>query len=220
LAKETGGIIIFTLVNSALRQLLRSEAAKQEIRAVDLMGPLLDVFTEYLGSAPIEKPGIQREISERYFKRIEAIEYTVNHDDGQDPYGLHLANIVIVGVSRTSKTPLSMFLSTQYFLRIANIPVVLEVELPHQLFGLDRNRVVGLSISAERLMEIRKARLEHMGFTVPKYAEYDQIEKELEYSNRLFATKGWSVIDVTEKSVEEVASEILQLKNIQLKNDE
>lgn len=212
LAKDTGGIIVYTLVTSALRQLLRSEAAKQGVRAVDLMEPLLDVFTEFLGTTPIRNPGIQRELSESYFKGIEAIDYTVNHDDGQDPYGLHLADIVIVGVSRTSKTPLSIFLSTQYFLRVANIPIVLEIELPRQLFRLERSRVVGLTISASRLMEIRKACLERIGFIAPpKYTEYYRIIKELGYSSKLFAANGWAVIDVTEKSVEEAASEILQL---------
>lgn len=211
LAKETGGIIVYTLVTSALRQFFHSEAAKQGVRAVDCMGPLLDVFTEFLGSTPIGNPGIQRELSESYFKGIEAIEYTVNHDDGQDPDGLHLADIVIVGVSRTSKTPLSMFLSTRYFLRVANIPIVLELGLPRQLFRLDRSRVVGLMISARRLVEIRKARLKRASFTAPpKYADYDRVLRELEYSSKLFAANGWAIIDVTEKSIEEAASEILQ----------
>ena len=216
LAKETNGIIVFTLVTSALRDLLHSEVTKQGVRAVDLIEPLLDVFIEFFGSKPIGNPGIQRELSERYFKGIEAIEYTVNHDDGQDPDGLHLADIVIAGVSRTSKTPLSMFLSTQYFLKVANIPIILEIRLPRQLFRLDRSRVFGLTISAERLLEIRKARLERTSFIAPpKYVDYDLIVKELEYSNQLFNANGWNVIDVTKKSVEETASEILRfMRNI------
>lgn len=211
-ASEADGIIVYTLVSKELRQFFRSEVAKQKVRAVDLMGAMLDAFTEFLGASPTGSPGIQRELSESYFLAIEAVEYTVNHDDGQDPDGLNLADIVIVGVSRTSKTPLSIFLSNQYSLRVANIPIILEVEQPPQLFTLDKNRVIGLTISPERLMEIRRVRIERAGFRAPpKYAKYDNIVRELEYSNRLFAAKGWAVIDVTEKSIEETASEVLRL---------
>lgn len=178
---------------------------------MNFMGPLLDTFTGFLGSQPTGNPGIQRELSENYFRGIEAVEYTVNHDDGQDPDGLNLADIVIVGVSRTSKTPLSIFLSNQYFLRVANVPIVLELAPPRQLFRLDRERVFALTISAKRLMEIRKARIARTGFRAPqKYAEYDHIIKELEYSTWFFTVNGWTVIDVSEKSIEEAASEILQ----------
>ena len=219
LAKETKGLIVYTLVTKELRQLFNSEVAEQEVKVVDLMGSLLNEFTAFLGNQPIGNPGIQRELSEKYFRGIEAIEYTVNHDDGQDPEGLHLADIVIVGVSRTSKTPLSIFISNQYFLRVANVPIVLGVELPHQLFTLRRNRVFGLTISAESLVEIRKARIERASFIhSPKYTEYNRVVEELEYSNQLFTENHWTIIDVTEKSIEETASEILRLKkNVRLK---
>ena len=212
LAKETDGVIVYTLITSALRQIFNEEATKQGVKVVDLMKPMLDSFTEFLGYTPIGNPGIQRELSENYFKGIEAMEYTVNHDDGLDPDGIHLADIVIVGVSRTSKTPLSVFLSTQYFLRVANVPIVLEVGQPRQLFRLDRSKVVGLTISAERLVEIRKERIKRMSFAAPpKYTDYDRVVKELECSKQLFAANGWAVIDVTEKSIEETASDIVQL---------
>lgn len=211
-ACEANGIIVYTLVSKELRQFLRSEVAKQKVRAVDLMGAMLDAFTKFLGTSPTGSPGIQVELSESYFTAIEAIEYTVNHDDGQCPEDLDLADIVIVGVSRTSKTPLSIFLSNQYSLRVANIPIILEVKPPSQLFELSKSRVIGLTISPERLMDIRKARIERTGFrTPPKYAKYDNIVRELEYSNSLFAANGWSVIDVTERSIEETAFEVLRL---------
>ncbi len=210
-ASETSGIIVYTLVSGELRRFFHSEVAKQKVQAVDLLGSMLNAFAEFLGVLPTESPGLQRELSESYFLAIEAIEYTVNHDDGQDPDGLNLADIVIAGVSRTSKTPLSIFLSNQYSLRVANIPIILEVEPPPQLFTLDKKRVIGLTISPERLMEIRRARIERAGFRAPpKYATYNNIIRELEYSNRLFATKGWTVIDVTEKSIEEITSEVLR----------
>lgn len=208
-ATEVDGIIVHTLVSKELRQFFLSKIAEFGTRTVDIMGPLLDAFTGFFGVPPTGKPGVQRELSESYFRGIEAIEYTVNHDDGQDPDGLYLADMVIVGVSRTSKTPLSIFLSNQYFLKVANVPIILEVELPYQLFKINRNRVVGLTISAERLIDIRKTRIERTGLSVPpKYAEYDYIAKELEYSNKVFTANGWTIIDVTEKSIEEAASEI------------
>ena len=209
---EVGGIIVYTFVSSELRKLVLSEIAERKVPTVDLMGPLLDSFTRFLETHPLEKAGIQRELNDSYFKAIEAIEYTVNHDDGKDPNGLHLADIVLVGISRTSKTPLSIFLSNQYFLSVANIPIILKIGLPPQLFGVEKNRIIGLTISAERLMEIRKARMKRANFKAPpKYADYNNIVRELEYSNWLFTKNGWIVIDVTEKSIEETASEILRL---------
>lgn len=216
-ATEVGGIIVYTLVSKEMRRFFLSEAAKEKAQAVDLMGPLLDAFAKFLGASPTGSPGIQRELSESYFRAMEAIEYTVNHDDGQDPDGLGLADVVIVGVSRTSKTPLSIFLSNQYSLRVANIPIILEVEPPPQLFKLDKNRVIGLTASSERLMEIRKARIKRVGFKAPpKYANYDSIVKELKHSNQLFTANGWPIIDVTERSIEETAFDVLRLmKNMQ-----
>lgn len=212
LAKKVKGIIVHTLVTKELRQLFYSEIKKYDVKSVDLVGSLLDVLTDFLEKQPIGNPGIQRELSESYFRGIEAIEYTVNHDDGQDPDGLHLADIVIVGVSRTSKTPLSIFLSNQYTLRVANVPIILDVAPPNQLFNLDKSKIFGLTISAKRLMEIRKARLERASFiSSPKYTKYDRIVEELTYCNQLFTANDWTVIDVTEKSIEEAASEVLQL---------
>lgn len=212
LANEVDGIIVYTLVSKELRQIFLSELAKWEVRTVDLMGSLLNAFVDFLGVLPTGSPGLQRQLNERYFHNIEAIEYTVNHDDGQNPEELNLAEIVIVGVSRTSKTPLSIFISNQYFLRVANVPVVWGVGLPRQLFELEKSKVVGLKITAKRLMEIRKARIDRTGFKAPpKYADYDYIVKELEYGDRLFAKNDWAIIDVTEKSIEEAAFEVLRL---------
>ncbi|UCH37889.1 MAG: kinase/pyrophosphorylase [Candidatus Bathyarchaeota archaeon] len=211
-AQKTGGIIVYTLVSRKLRHLFISETEKLKVPTIDVIGQLLTELSAFLEASPLGNPGAQRELSESYFRGVEAIEYTVNHDDGQDPDGLPLADIIIVGVSRTSKTPLSVFLSNQYFLRVANIPIIYGVKLPHQLFKTDPQKVIGLTISAERLMEIRKTRLERASFPVtPKYTSYNYIVKELKHSERLFAANGWSVINVTEKSIEEVAAEILQL---------
>jgi len=214
LAKSAESIVVYTLVSEELRSFLLSQIAKKQIKAVDIMGPLLDAFTDFLGTPPLQKPGQQRTLSKSYFRGIEAIEYTVNHDDGQDSDKLNLADIVIVGVSRTSKTPLSIFLSSRYLLRVANIPIVLELELPSQIYSLDKNKIIGLTIAPKRLVEIRKARIERANFRVPpRYANYVHVVKELEYSNRLFKQNSWAVIDVTEKSIEEMAAEALWLTN-------
>jgi len=128
LANEVDGIIVYTLVSKELRRIFLSELAKWDVHAVDLMSSLLNAFVDFLGMTSTGRPGLQRPLSESYFHEIEAVEYTVNHDDGQNPDGLNLAEIVIVGVSRTSKTPLSIFLSNQYFLRVANVPLVFRGE--------------------------------------------------------------------------------------------
>lgn len=212
LANSAESIVVYTLVSEELRSFFLSQIVQKQIRAVDVMGPLLNAFTDFLGTPPLQKPGQHRKLSKSYFRGIEAIEFTVNHDDGQDSDQLNLADIVIVGVSRTSKTPLSIFLSSRYLLRVANIPIVLELELPSQIYSLNKNKIIGLTIAPKRLVEIRKARIERANFRVtPRYADYTHIVKELEYCNRLFKQNDWAVIDVTEKSIEEMATETMRL---------
>jgi len=213
LASKMKGIIIHTLVSQELRDILFSESSKYGVLTVDLIGPMMKVLEDFLETPPMVSPGLRHELSKGYFRGIDCIEYTINHDDGRDPDGLYHADIVIVGVSRTSKTPLSIFLSYQYSLRVANVPVILGVNLPKQLFNLDSRKIVGLTISPKRLTEIRKARIKGIkyGSIASSYADYDQILEELEYSHLIFASRAWTLIDVTEKSVEEVASEIMDL---------
>lgn len=215
LASKARGIIVHTLVSQELRSILLSKSAEYRVPTVDLIGPIMTVLKDFLETPPVISPGLQHELNESYFRGIECIEYTINHDDGRDPDGLCQADIVIVGVSRTSKTPLSIFLANQYSLRIANIPIILEADLPQQLLKLDSDKIIGLTISPKRLMEIRRTRIQRMiGNVSSRYADYGQILKELEYSQQIFASKGWTVIDVTEKSIEETASEIMRLKRL------
>ncbi len=215
IASKARGIIIHTLVSQELRKTLLSEAAEYCVPTVDLIGPMMKVLTDFFEMPPIVSPGLQHELSEGYFRGIESIEFTINHDDGRDPDGLYLADIVIVGVSRTSKTPLSMFLSNQYSLRVANIPIILELDLPHQLFRFNKDRIIGLTISPKRLIEIRKIRIQRIKGQAPSgYADYDRILKELIYSHQIFASQSWTIIDVTEKSIEETASEIIDIMNL------
>jgi len=216
-AFESGGIIFHTLVSKDLRDVLLSESVRRGVQTIDLMGPALRVLSRFFDEPPRMDPGIQYRLSDRYFRRIEAIEYTVTHDDGRGIEDLDRADIVLIGVSRTSKTPLSIFLANRYSLAIANIPIVPGIELPEKLFKINREKVVGLTITPRRLIEVRKARLERVNLGTPsKYINFDDVIDELRYAHSIYASNGWSVIDVTEKSVEETALEILFVTNIEI----
>jgi hypothetical protein len=214
-AGQAGGLIVHTLVSAELRNLMLTEGRARGVPTIDLLGPLLLRLEDLLRLQPLAKPGLFRELDEEYRRRFEVVEFAVKHDDGQDPRGLQQADIVLVGVSRTSKTPLSMFLAGRG-LRVANVPVVQNLPLPEELARVDPRRVVGLSIKPERLLELRRARLHQME-TPPKfpYADPRQIWTELEYARDQFNRAGWPVVDVTDKSIEEIAAEILVLVGIE-----
>jgi regulator of PEP synthase PpsR (kinase-PPPase family) len=210
-ATELGAFIVYTLVSPELRHLLLTEARAAEVGTLDLLGPLLLRLEGLLELPPLARPGLFREMDAEYRRRFDVMEFTVKHDDGQDPRGLAQADIVLVGVSRTSKTPLSMFLATRG-LRVANVPIVHPLPLPEELARVDPRKVVALTATAERLLELRRSRLQQME-TPPSfpYADVRQIWAELEYAQQLCARAGWPVVDVTDKSLEETASEVLLL---------
>jgi regulator of PEP synthase PpsR (kinase-PPPase family) len=214
-ASEVRGLIVHTVVSADLRNQILTEARARGVPTIDLLGPMLLRLEDLLQLQPLARPGLFRQTDEEYHRRFEILEFTVKHDDGQDAQGLPMADIVLVGVSRTSKTPLSMFLAGRA-LRVANVPVVYQLPLPEELGRVDPRRVVGLTISPERLLELRRARL-HLMEAPPKfpYADPRQIWAELEYAQNLFAQAGWSVVDVTDKSLEEVAAEVLILTGIE-----
>ena len=214
-ASRRGGLIVHTMVSSELRSLMLTEGRAHDIPTIDLLGPLLLRLEDLLRLQPMAKPELFREMDQEYRRRFEVVEFAVKHDDGQDPRGLLQADVVLVGVSRTSKTPLSMFLA-QRGLRVGNVPVVQNLSLPEELARLDRRKVAGLTIRAERLLELRRARLHQME-TPPKfpYADPRQIWAELDYARDQFSQAGWPVVDVTDKSIEEAASEVLVLTGIE-----
>ncbi|HYL81396.1 MAG TPA: pyruvate, water dikinase regulatory protein [Candidatus Acidoferrum sp.] len=214
-AADVGGLIVHTLVLPELRNLMLTEGRARNVPTIDLLGPLLLRIEDLLQLQPLAKPGLFRELDQEYRRRFEVVEYTVKHDDGQNPQDLHQADVVLVGVSRTSKTPLSMFLAGRG-LRVANVPVVNQLPLPEELVRLDPRKVVGLTIGGERLLELRRSRLQQME-TPPKfpYADPRQIWAELEYAKSLCARAGWPMVDVTDKSIEEVASEVLVFAGIE-----
>lgn len=210
---EHKGMIAYTVVSSSLRNKLFEICNQKGIPHVDLMGPLLstlDAFFEVSNSSP--QAGILRTVNENYFRRIEAIEYTVKHDDGKTMSGLAEADIVLVGISRTSKTPLSIFLSHKGW-KVANVPLVLGTPLPPELFKIDQRKIVGLIIDIESLQRIRKNRLEKFGQDPGgEYASLGHIVKEIEYAHALFKqNKKWPVFNVTDRALEETATEIIRI---------
>ncbi|HKL26460.1 MAG TPA: pyruvate, water dikinase regulatory protein [Desulfuromonadales bacterium] len=204
-----GGLVVYTIVNQELAQLIHDECDGLGLTNIDLLTPVLVKLAQYLGRSPKETPGLFHGVDDAYFKRIEAIEFTVKHDDGQEPRNLHLAEIVLVGISRTSKTPLSIYLAHRGW-KVANIPLVKGIEPPSQLFDVDPSRVVGLVVDSQRLVEVRAARLRNLGQD-PRaaYADYETIEEELAYSRKFFRKHPWVIVDVSEKAVEETANEVL-----------
>ncbi len=218
-ASQDNSMIAFTLVMPELRQLLMEEASKHKIPIVDILGPMLDAFSKIMPADPRLEPGLVRRMDEDYFRRIAAIEFAVKHDDGKDPKGLLQADVVLVGVSRTSKTPLSMYLAHRK-LKVANSPLVPEVEPPQELFWIPEKCIVGLTIHPEILREIRTERLNSLGLKArANYADMERILEELEYGRRIMRQLNCPVFDVSNKAVEEVASKVLRVVKEQIKDE-
>lgn len=206
------GMIAYTFVSPTLRQKTAELCAEKSIPSIDFLGPLIQTLDHFFGVPSAKKVGALRQTDDMYFKRIEAIEYTVRHDDGKTLNELDKADIVLVGISRTSKTPLSIFLSHKGW-KVANVPLVLGAPLPEQLFKIDQRKIVGLIIDIDSLQRIRKNRLEKFGQdSGGEYASIEHILKEIEYAENLFKqNKRWPVFNVTERALEETASEIVRL---------
>lgn len=209
---ERRGMIAFTVASKSLRAKIREMASRKGIPALDLLDPILNTLDAFFGVASESNVGALRVVDEMYFKRIEAIEFTVKHDDGKTLSHLDKADIVLVGISRTSKTPLSIFLSHKGW-KVANVPLVLGAPLPEELFKIDQRRIVGLTIDIESLQRIRKNRLEKFGQDPGgEYASLGHIVKEIEYADKLFKeNRRWPVFNVTERALEETASEIVRV---------
>lgn len=207
------GMIVFTMVSPQMSRKVLEGCAAKGLAAVDLMGPLLKVLDTFFGrSDEKHTAGLLRAVDDQYFKRIEAIEYTVKHDDGKTMADLEQADIVLVGISRTSKTPLSIFLSHKGW-KVANVPLVLNRPPPEELFKIDQRRIVGLTIDPNSLTRIRKKRLEKFGQDPgSEYASMAHIQAEIEYAKQLFKqNRRWPVFDVTDRALEETAAEIVRV---------
>jgi regulator of PEP synthase PpsR (kinase-PPPase family) len=213
-AAELHALVVFTLVNAAERELLWKLCDKLNVEAVDLIGSLMGKMATFLGAQPSGVPGLLHTISEEYYRRIEAVEFAVKNDDGAEPRNLPKADLVLVGISRTSKTPLSTFLA-QKGIRVANVPLVLGVDPPAELDQVDPNKVYGLTIQSDALSKIRQARLAHLGMPADSsYGMRDHIQREMAYAQEIFRKHpDWPVIDVTAKAIEETAADILRIRN-------
>jgi len=205
------GIVIYTLVDTELAQVVRSQAEIYGLETVDLITPLLFKLSDFFGIAPQKEPGLLYELNAEYYKRIEAVNFTVKQDDGQDPRNLHKSDIILVGVSRTSKTPLSMYLAHKGY-KVANVPLVKGIDYPQELEEVDQHKVVGLLIEAKRLVELRLERLRYLHQSPRSpYADFEQVVEEIDFCRRIYRRHPeWFIIDVTKKSVEEAASDILK----------
>jgi regulator of PEP synthase PpsR (kinase-PPPase family) len=211
-AARAHGTIVHTLALPALRQVMLREGRRCHVVTIDLMGPLVARLSDSLELAPLAKPGLLQQIDETYIQRIEAIDYTVRHDDGRRPEDLPDADLVLVGVSRTSKTPVSIFLAYRGW-KVANVPIVVNLEPPPPLFRVDRRRVIALTIQPERLANLRRARVSRLarGYSLA-YADVAHIEDELDWAELVVRRERWPTVDVTNKSIEEAASEIIDLQ--------
>lgn len=208
-ARSERSIIIFTIVIEELRDFILEKTREYKIPTVDLMTPALDAISEKLGMEPKRESGVIRKLDENYFNKIEAVEFAVKYDDGKDSRGIKEADIVLIGISRTSKTPLSMYLAHKNY-KVANIPLVPEVEPPAELFKLNSKKVVGLVSRPQKINEIRQERLKALGLSdSADYATVGRIEEELEYSRDIMDKLGCIVIDVSNKAIEETAGIIM-----------
>lgn len=210
--EDKPGMVMYTLVNQALSDKIRQFCHQHNLPCIPVLTRVVMEMCAYLGMEISAQPGRQHILNEDYFSRVEAIDYTLAHDDGQAARNLEDADIVVVGVSRTSKSPTCIYLANRGY-KTANIPFVKDIPLPDGLVTLTRPLIVGLTISPERLREIRKTRLQSIqqGAGNTNYVDEDQILEEINASKRLFQKYRWPTIDVTRRSVEETAATILTL---------
>lgn len=210
-AKEAPAVIAYTIVLPELKEALVNEAGKHGVPLVDILGPMMDALAKMSGRTPKMKPGLLHKLDKNYFKKVEAIEFAVKYDDGKDPRGIIRADVVIIGVSRTSKTPLCMYLAHKS-IKAANVPLVPEVSPPEEIYTLPKNKVIGLAIKPELLNEIRQERLRTLGLkSGADYASLERILIELDYADGLMRKIGCPIVDVSNKAVEETASKVLEI---------
>ena len=215
--KREENLVVYTLILSESRKIIKELCKTYKVRGVDLLEDLINIFDHSLESKK-KQAGILRIVNEDYFKRIEAMDFFLKHDDGQLTKDLDLADIILVGVSRTSKTPLSLFLSNKGW-KVANIPLVYNIPPPEHLFQVDQKKIVALTIQPDYLLKIRKNRLEKFGYDPAggHYASREQVYEEVEAIRILFHKQKWPVLDVTDIALEEIAGEVVRIVSKRMK---
>ncbi|ABC64692.1 pyruvate, water dikinase regulatory protein [Erythrobacter litoralis] len=207
------GLVLFTLVNAETRRALRDHCRRLSLPAVDALDEVTAALEVQLGQEAHGRPGRQHKMDEAYFKRVEAIQFTIAHDDGVGWENWEEADIVLAGVSRSSKTPTSIYLANRGY-KVANIPLVMESPPPPALYELKNPMVVGLTTAPERLVQIRRNRLLTLNEQAEtSYVEKDRVTEEVKFARRLFSDNNWPVIDVTRRSIEETAAAVIRLHN-------
>ena len=209
------GPVLMTLVNPDLRTQLRSGCRKMKLPCIPVLDPILNGLSSYLGIEGLNTPGLQHKMDDAYFRRIDALDYALHHDDGQMMDGLDQADVILVGVSRTSKTPTSIYLANRG-IKAANIPLVPNVPIDETYFRFPKPLYVGLTESPARLLQTRTSRLVEDGKDVTAlrnnaYLDEEAIAKEIKAARKIFSAHGWPVIDVTKRSIEETAAEIMTI---------
>jgi regulator of PEP synthase PpsR (kinase-PPPase family) len=209
-AASDDALVAFSIVQPELRDFLIHEADRRGIKAIDVIGDFIIQLSIFLKEKPLEIPGRQYILDEHYFKRIEAINFAVKHDDGKLPNGMRLADIILVGLSRTGKTPLSTYLANQGW-KVANVPIHPEMDIPPELLQVDQNKVFALIINVESLVKLRESRLEQLGLEADaKYADPVHVEQEIEWCQEFFEHHPrWRIMNISNKAIEEVAASIV-----------
>ncbi|TXJ17784.1 MAG: kinase/pyrophosphorylase [Afipia sp.] len=209
--EEAPGIVLFTLLEKDLVERLEAKCKEINIPSLSIIGPVMELFRAYLGRETSQRVGAQHTLNAEYFKRIDALNYTMMHDDGQHVEGLEEADVVLVGVSRTSKTPTSIYLANRG-VRTANVPLVPGIPIPHQLETLKKPLVVSLHATPERLIQVRQNRLLGIGRTgEDSYIDRQSVTDEVAFARKLSAKFDWALLDVTRRSIEETAAAIMKL---------
>ena len=209
--RDTDSLVVHTIVNSELRQYITRQGMEFKIVTIDLMGPVISKIQTFLNKDPIEQPGLYRKIHQVDLKQVSAIDFALAHDDGLRPEDLAEAEVILVGLSRAGKTPLSMYMAVLGW-KVANVPYVPSISMPATLLQIDKRRIIGLDISADQLMAHRKMRQKDLGTSdIYHYSSKEGVRKEIAEVRRYFVTHGFSMIDVSNKPIESSADEIIEM---------
>lgn len=210
-AMSIESLVVHTIVNTELRQFITRKGFEHNIVTIDLMGPVLSKIESFLGISPLQKPGLYRKIHQIDLKQVSAIDFALAHDDGLNPETLDGAEIILVGLSRAGKTPLSMYMAVMGW-KVANVPFVPGVPMPEILDRIDRRRIIALNINVEQLLSHRKMRQESLGATgIYSYSSREDITSEIQTAQKYYVTKGYSMINVSNKPIETSAEEIIEM---------
>jgi regulator of PEP synthase PpsR (kinase-PPPase family) len=211
LAADVNGIVIYTMVSPEFRRKITELGRLNGVPTVDILGPVLIRLSDLLEISPLAQPGLFNQLGDDYYKRIEAVDYTIKHDDGLGLKTLGYSEIVMLGVSRTTKTPVSIYLAYRGW-KVANIPVIYEQDLPKEIGEINRKKVVALTVNPDVLLLIRRARQRRYGgIDLVGYTNIREIEREVEYAIKIYKKNQFSIIDVTHKSIEETSTEIMRM---------